>query len=144
MTSYSQFLGKGETPGEPETFRHDNVDFDMVPVTGPDLGENDRVILNIRACTEPCILIAGEPFTDRVIRGMGRLSIVDLAAGKRHMRTLIEGEKIVINPGSLYWYANDGLYDSLLIKSTCPGFNEADEPSLRQVVQLLKPFIPIA
>ena len=142
--AYQEFLAQGETAGEPEVFQHGNVDFDMIPVSSEELGENDRVLLDIRKGSEPCVLLAGQPFEDRVIRGMGRLITVDLAQGIRHERTLVEGEQNRIQVGTLYWYENDDRASSLIVQSTCPGFREENEPNLRDVAAALQSIIPIA
>ncbi len=140
--SYEEFLGKDETAGKPETFQHDNVDFDMIPVAGPGLGPDDRVLMTVRSATEPCVLITGEPFNDRILDGLGRLIAVDLAEGVRHERRLVVGEKSSIPVGSLYWYENDGPGAHLVVQSTSPGFKPEYEPPLRDIVGLLKPLHP--
>lgn len=107
------------------------------PVTNPDKGQNDRVLLDIYTETKKLVLTGGNPLTTDVLEGQGKLHMVYLKDGSATERELEVDMRVVIPTDNvIYWYENTGDVN-LLIRDTCSEFDNKNEPSLQAVAQAL-------
>ncbi len=115
-----------------------SVDCDIYMVAKPGRGEHDRVFLDVRAETTPCLLTGGNPFKVETLHGFGRMALLDIATGEHSNIDLEPGVEVEISTGIVYSYANLGEEGSqLIIRDTAKDFDLADEVTAEDMVQAL-------
>ena len=138
MAIQQELLTANERIIETYVFLEDpNVDFSIHTVSRPDLPTGDEVLLEIREASMPCILTGGRPVNLNVLKGFGRLTVVDLNTGNIQDSFLEEGSQAEVTSNkSLYWVENVG-DEPLIIRDYCDDFDPANEPSLKSLVSAL-------
>ena len=101
---------------------------DIYMVAKPGRGEHDRVFLDIRTETAPCLLTGGNSFKIETLHGFGRAALLDIATGEQRNIFLEPGVDVEIPTGVVYSYANCGEDGSqLILRDTAENFDLADE-----------------
>jgi hypothetical protein len=136
MKDVRDFLGSNEKLADKVVvFKpEDNVRYVLYMLAVDGEQTEDDVILEITNNTEPCVLIDGNKLELNVLSGLGRLTVLDLESGEREVTDLTEGTQTqVSSQNTIYWYENTG-DQPLFIHDHCDGFDTANEPTLRNVV----------
>jgi len=138
MSKYEFYLEPGDLVTAVENHDTDGNSFDIAYIQNPSLKDGSRVILDIHTKTGKNVLIGGNPLYISNLKGIGRISMVDLKNGKRHDVFLEPGTgAIVPSENVLYWYDNLCDFGDLIVQDTCPNFDPAHEPSLQAVTEVL-------
>lgn len=101
-------------------------------------GVNDRVFLDVRHESTPCVLTGGNPFVIETLHGFGRLALTDLETGSQRDIFLEPGVDVSIATGVAYKYANCGAEGSqLILRDTSLNFDLDDEVTVQAMVSAL-------
>ncbi len=101
-------------------------------------GVNDRVLLDVREESNPCILTGGNPFEIETLHGFGRLVLSDLATGEQCDIFLEPGVNVRVPTGVIYKYVNCGKKGSqLILRDTSLDFDLANEVTVQAMASAL-------
>lgn len=127
------YLDAGEDLGKPKEFGDDpqDPDFILYPIWKYGRGKDDSVFIDVRRQTEPVVLLDGNDLHIQTVRGLGRLTTVDLTNGTVEVTELKPSVSAQVMVPSIHWYEND---DELLLRDDCKDFNPQIEVPLEDVV----------
>lgn len=135
MINPSTFCEPGETIGGIEANSTGCITY---LVNKPGRGENDRVLLDVRTESVPCILIGGNSFTIETLHGIGRVALVDTESGAQISILLKPGVDVIIPIGVICTYYNCGQEGSqLVLRDTSEDFDLANEITAQEMVARL-------
>ncbi len=119
------------------TYRDDSknpgINYELIPVFNPQLGSDDRVLLDIKpfSDTRTLALVDGNPLEIEILEGGGKLFTQRLdvesgqVVGELIETDLFRGSKLVIEPGQSFYFRAGAR--ELVLRDTCKGFNPAHE-----------------
>ncbi len=82
---------------------------------------------------------SGSSLMIETLAGNGSLVTIEIGTGEQQRTVLKTGVNAQVEPGTIYWYENNGLpNDPLLVLDTCVGFDEAHEPTVARVHEQLQ------